>query len=62
MVIIEKMLIGMGKEKQMFDSPKKENKDKNIAIVGMGKSQIDFHLSQVHSVSFDEIWAISACC
>ena len=44
----------------MFDSPKKENKDKNIAIVGMGKSQIDFHLSQVHSVSFDEVWAINA--
>ena len=37
-----------------------EYKDKNIAIVGMGKSQIDFHLSQVHSVSFDEVWAINA--
>ena len=26
----------------------------------MGQSQIDFHLSQVHSVEFDEIWAINA--
>jgi len=36
------------------------NKDRNIAIVAMGQSQIDFHLSQVHSVLFDEIWAINA--
>jgi hypothetical protein len=34
--------------------------DKNIAIVAMGQSQIDFHLSQVHSVLFDEVWAINA--
>ena len=33
---------------------------KNIAIVAMGQSQIDFHLSQTHSVEFDEIWAINA--
>ena len=36
------------------------NKDRNIAIVAMGQSQIDFHLSQVHSVLFDEVWAINA--
>ena len=33
---------------------------KNIAIVAMGESQLDFHLSQTHSVEFDEIWAINA--
>ena len=36
------------------------NKDRNIAIVALGQSQIDFHLSQVHSVLFDEVWAINA--
>ena len=40
----------------MIEKPK----DKNIAIVAMGQSQIDFHLSQVHSVFFDEVWAINA--
>tara|TARA_R110001592_G_scaffold115295_1_gene315678 strand:- start:1232 stop:1957 length:726 start_codon:yes stop_codon:yes gene_type:complete len=38
----------------------KELEGKNIAIVAMGQSQIDFHLSQTHSVEFDEIWAINA--
>jgi len=33
---------------------------KDIAIVAMGQSQIDFHLSQVHSQFFDEVWAINA--
>ena len=33
---------------------------KNIAIVAMGQSQIDFHLSQINSVIFDEVWAINA--
>lgn len=32
----------------------------NIAIVAMGLSQIDFHLSQAHSIYFDEVWAINA--
>jgi len=40
--------------------PIKELEGKSIAIVAMGKSQIDFHLSQIHSVSFDEVWAINA--
>jgi len=38
----------------------KELDGKNIAIVAMGQSQIDFHLSQTHSVEFDEIWAVNA--
>ena len=38
----------------------KELEGKNIALVAMGQSQIDFHLSQVHSVEFDEVWAINA--
>ena len=38
----------------------KELEGKNIAIVAMGQSQIDFHLSQTHSVEFDEIWAVNA--
>ena len=35
-------------------------KGKDIAIVAMGQSQIDFHLSQTHSIRFDEIWAVNA--
>ena len=42
----------MPTEQDSFKSSKKME-DKNIAIVAMGQSQIDFHLSQVHSVSFD---------
>jgi hypothetical protein len=38
----------------------KELEGENIAIVAMGQSQIDFHLSQTHSVEFDEIWAVNA--
>lgn len=38
----------------------KELEGKNVAIVAMGQSQIDFHLSQTHSVEFDEVWAINA--
>ena len=37
-----------------------ELQGKNIAIVAMDQSQIDFHLSQTHSVEFDEVWAINA--
>jgi hypothetical protein len=33
---------------------------KHIAIVAMGQSQLDFHLSRIHSVKFDEVWAINA--
>jgi hypothetical protein len=33
---------------------------KSIAIVAMGISQIDYHLSVVHSDKFDEVWVINA--
>jgi hypothetical protein len=60
MDIIEKMLTGMDNEKLMSNKPIKELEGKNVAIVAMGQSQIDFHLSQTHSVEFDEVWAINA--
>jgi hypothetical protein len=44
----------------MLKEPIADLADKNVALVAMGQSQIDFHLSQVHSVSFDEIWAVNA--
>ena len=31
-----------------------------IAIVAMGESQLDFHLSISHSNTYDEVWAINA--
>ena len=34
----------------------KELEGKSVAVVAMGQSQIDFHLSQVHSAFFDEVW------
>ena len=60
MDIIEKMPTEMDKEKLMSNEPIAELEGKNVAIVAMGQSQIDFHLSQTHSVEFDEIWAINA--
>ena len=60
MAIIEKMLTEMDNEKLMSNEPIKELEGKNVAIVAMGQSQIDFHLSQTHSVEFDEVWAINA--
>ena len=42
------------------DTPIKNAKGKNVAIVAMGQSQLDFHLSQTHSLEFDEIWAVNA--
>ena len=38
----------------------KELEGANIAIVAMGESQLDFHLSISHSNEFDEVWAINA--
>tara|TARA_Y100001938_G_scaffold149968_1_gene238961 strand:+ start:200 stop:937 length:738 start_codon:yes stop_codon:yes gene_type:complete len=32
----------------------------NIAIVAMGESQLDYHLSVSHGHEFDEVWAINA--
>ena len=44
----------------MSNDPVKELEGKDIAIVAMGQSQLDFHLAQTHSIFFDEIWAINA--
>ena len=38
----------------------KKLEGKEIAIVAMGESQLDFHLSKSHSVEYDEIWGINA--
>ena len=32
---------------------------KSIAIVAMGESQLDFHLSLIHSNVYDEVWGIN---
>ena len=40
----------------------KSLKGKNIAIVAMGKSQLDYHLSISHSKEYDEVWAINSMC
>ena len=40
----------------------KEVTGKKIAIVAMGKSQIDYHLSLSHSQEYDEVWAIGSMC
>ena len=37
-------------------------KGKKIAIVAMGKSQLDYHLSLSHSQEYDEVWAIGSMC
>jgi len=39
-----------------------ELKDKKVAIVAMGKSQLDYHLSISHSKEYDEVWAINSMC
>ena len=44
----------------MLDKPLPELKGKNIALVAMGQSQIDYHLGKTHSLAFDEVWAINA--
>ena len=40
----------------------KELEGKKVAIVGMGKSQLDYHLSISHSKEYDEVWAINSMC
>ena len=37
----------------------KELEGKKIAIVAMGESQLDYHLSLVHSKTYDEVWGIN---
>ena len=40
----------------------KELKGKSIAIVSMGRSQLDYHMSISHSKEYDEVWAINSMC
>jgi len=44
----------------MIKKPIPELKGKNVAIVAMGQSQIDYHLARTHSLTFDEVWAVNA--
>ena len=44
----------------MIKNPIKELEGKNIAIVAMGNSQLDYHRMITHSEEFDEVWAINA--
>ena len=40
----------------------KKLEGKSIAIVALGESQLDYHMSITHSVKFDEVWAINSMC
>jgi len=40
----------------------KQLKGKKIAIVSMGRSQLDYHMSISHSQEYDEVWAINSMC
>ncbi len=44
----------------MLQKPLPELEGKNIALVAMGQSQLDYHLSRTHSLTFDEVWAVNA--
>ena len=44
----------------MIKKPIPELEGKNIALVAMGQSQIDYHLAKTHSLTFDEVWAVNA--
>ena len=44
----------------MIKKPIKALEGKNIAIVAMGNSQLDYHKMVTHSHEFDEVWAINA--
>ena len=37
-------------------------KNKHVALLGLGPSQLDYHLSITHSQEYDGIWAINAMC
>ncbi len=37
-------------------------KGKDVAIVAMGKSQLDYHMSISHSKEYYEVWAINSMC
>ena len=55
------MINGRG-NKNKKDFSLKKLKDKKIAIVAMGKSQLDYHMSISHSKEYDEVWAINSMC
>ena len=40
--------------------PIPELEGKNIAIIAMGNSQLDYHKMITHSKTFDEVWAVNA--
>ena len=40
----------------------KKLEGKKVAIVAMGKSQLDYHMSISHSKEYDEVWAINSMC
>jgi len=40
----------------------KKLEGKHIALVAMGQSQLDYHMSVTHSVEYDEVWAINSMC
>ena len=40
----------------------KKLKGKKIAIVSMGRSQLDYHMSISNSQEYDEVWAINSMC
>ena len=44
----------------MIEEPIPELEGKNIAIIAMGNSQLDYHKMVTHSKKFDEVWAINA--
>ena len=44
----------------MLKEPISELEGKNIAIIAMGNSQLDYHKMITHSKKFDEVWAINA--
>ena len=44
----------------MIKKPIPELQGKNIAILAMGNSQLDYHKMVTHSKKFDEVWAINA--
>ena len=44
----------------MLKKPIKNLKGKQIAIIAMGASQVDFHMAITHSVEFDEVWVVNA--
>ena len=44
----------------MIKEPILELEGKNIAIIAMGNSQLDYHKMITHSKKFDEVWAINA--